>query len=327
MRLPLAFSVRRFFCSYGHHFLLYRGSADYACLAAAECSTSGTTTIIASADATALASCTTYSGSVAIQTSLSTPKDSNGHQQIQIDKLQKIDGNLTITDSTELAQIGFPSLKEVGQLVLGRLSGLASVNMPSLSIVQQMNLTALPVLQAVNFGSVGVTKARSILITNTGLTSLDGFNNLESVDALNINNNQALQNITLKVNNIKISCEIVDNNGLTSGLNVDFPLLQTAQNMTFRNCADIKLPVLQNVTDSLGFYGNGFTSFSAPNLTTCNSLVFYDNPELTNISLSSVKSINATYSIANNTKLTKIDGFQNLAVVGGALNFTGIFTE
>lgn len=326
--MPLAFSVRRFFCFTGIISYSTGASADSTCLAAAECSTSGTTTIIASADATALASCTTYSGSVAIQTSLSTPKDSNGHQQIQIDKIQKIDGNLTITDSSDLAQIGFPALQEVaGLMSMSRLSGLASVNMPSLSIVQQMNLTALPVLQAVNFGSVGVTKARSILITNTGLTSLDGFNNLESVDALNINNNQALQNITLKVSNIKISCEIVDNNGLTSGLNVDFPLLQTAQNMTFRNCADIKLPVLQNVTDSLGFYGNGFTSFSAPNLTTSNSLVFYDNPELTNISLSSVKSINATYSIVNNTKLTKIDGFQNLALVGGALNFTGIFTE
>lgn len=303
-------------------------SADFTCPAAAECSTSGTTTIIASADASALASCTTYSGSVAIQTSLSTPKDSNGHQQIQIDKLQKIDGNLTITDSSDLAQIRLPALKEVsGGFYMAFLSGLASVSMPALSSVNQLNLTALPLLQSLDFGSVGVTKARSILITNTGLGSLDGLNNLESVDALNINNNQALQNVTLKIVSVKTLVEIVDNNGLTTGLNVNFPLLQTAQNMTFRNCSDIKLPALQNVTDDLGFYGNDFESFSAPNFTTCRSLVFVGNPELTNISFPSAKSANGTFLIANNTKLDNIDGFQNLEVVGGALDFSGNFTK
>ena len=298
------------------------------CPAAAECSTSGTTTIIASADATALASCTTYSGSVAIQTSLSTPKDSNGHQQIQVDKLQKIDGNLTITDSTDLTQVTFSSLKEItGLMACSALSGLAGINMPALNSVSQMNLTALPLLQALNFGSVGVTKARSILITNTGLGSLDGLNNLETVDALNINNNQALQNVTLKIVSVKTLVEIVDNNGLTTGLNVNFPLLQTAQNMTFRNCSDIKLPALQNVTDDLGFYGNDFESFSAPNFTTCRSLVFVDNPELTNISFPSATSANGTFLIANNTKLDKIDGFPGLEVVGGAVLFKGNFTE
>lgn len=302
--------------------------ADSTSLAAAECSTSGTTTIIASADATALASCTTYSGSVAIQTSLSTAKDSNGHQQIQVDKIQKIDGNLTITDNTDLAQVTFTSLKEVtGVFQCGPLSGMASLNMPSLSTVNQMNLTALPVLQAVNFGAVGITKARSILITNTGLSSLDGFSNLESVESLNINNNQALQNVTLNFGYITKSCEIVDNNGLTTGLNVNFPSLQTAQNMTFRSCSDIKLPALQNVTDELGFYGNYFTSFLAPNLTTVRGLVFVDNPELTNISCPSATSINGTYLIANNTALTKINGFPNLELVGGALEFSGIFSE
>lgn len=305
-----------------------RAYADFTCPAAADCSTSGTTTIVASADASALASCTTYSGSVAIQTSLSTPKDSNGHQQIQVDKVQKIDGNLTITDSTDLAQVTFSSLQEVaGALVLSFLPSLSSINFPALNRVDQLNLTALPLTQQLNLGSVGVTKARSILISNTGLGSLDGLNNLESVDALNINNNQALQNVTLKIVSVKTLVEIVDNNGLTTGLNVNFPLLQTAQNMTFRGCSDIKLPALQNVTDDLGFYGNDFESFSAPNFTTSRSLVFVGNPSLTNISFPSATSLNGTFLLANNTKLDKIDGFPNLEVIGGALDFSGTFTE
>lgn len=326
--MSVAFSVRQCLYSPAITPLAKVTSTDSVCLTAAECSISGTTTITASADATALASCTTYSGSIAIQTGLSTPKDSNGHQQIQVDKLQKIDGNLSITDAQDLAQITFGSLKEItGAFLMGFLSGLASVNMPALSTVKQINLTALPVLQALNFGTVGVTKAQTILITNTGLSSLDGFNNLESVDTLNINNNQALQNVSLKVTQIKNSLTIVDNNGLTTGLNVDFPLLLTAQNMTFRNCSDIKLPALANVTDDLGFYGNDFTSFSAPNLTTVRGLVFVDNTELTNITLPVLRSINGSYQIANNTKLSKVDGFQNLEVVGGALDFSGNFTE
>ena len=299
------------------------------CLTAADCSISGTTTITASADATALASCTTFSGSVAIQTDLSTPLDTNGHQQIQVDNLQKIDGNLTITGVSALTQVAFTSLAEVtGGVIIGLLSALAILDLPTISRVKQLNLTALPVLQQLKFGTVGVTKAQSILITNTGLSSLDGLNNLESVDSLDINNNQALQNITMKkVTNISKSLSIVDNNGLTTGLNVNFPLLQTAQNITFRNCSDIKLPALQNVTEDLGFYGNAFTSFSADNLTTLGSLILDNNAQLTNATFLSVNSINGSFTITDNPKLNVINGFPVLEVIGGALGFSGNFTE
>lgn len=199
--------------------------------------------------------------------------------------------------------------------------------MPSLSTVNQMNLTALPVIQSLGFGAVGITKAHSILITNTGLITLDGLNNLPSVDALDINNNQALQNISMKVSEIKSSLSIVDNNGLTTGLNVDFPLLQTAQNMTFRNCSDIKLSALQNVTDELGFYGNDFTSISAPNLTSCRGFSMVGNLQLTNLSFNSLRNLDGSLLVSNNTKLGIIDGLQKLETIGGAADLNGNFTE
>ena len=292
-----------------------------------ECSTSGTTTITASADATALASCTTYSGSVAIQTGLSVPKDSNGHQQLQIDNLKRIVGNLTVTDSPDLTSLTMGGLTQVDGFEFSSLSGIATLGFPQLATVKELNFTALPNLQAMSFGNPGITKASSILITNTGLSSLDGLNNLQDVDTLNINNNPGLQNITLNIGSIKNSLDIEANDAMASGLVVRFPQLQTAQNMTFRNCTVIDLSALANVTDKLGFYGNDFTSFSAPNLTTAGGLVFVDNTELTNISLPALTSINGTYQIHNNTKLTKIDGFQKLATVTGALEFNGNFTE
>lgn len=294
---------------------------------AQQCSTSGTTTIAASADASALASCSTYSGSVAIETGLSTPKDSNGHQQLQVSSVRKISGNLTVTNIPELTSLTFDSLQSVGGFELGGLNGLSVLSFPQLTTVTELNFTALASLQQLNFGSVGITKASSVVITNTGLTSLNGISNLQEVDVFNVNNNQALQNISLQVTKIKNSLDIEANDFLVSGLTTSFPLLETALNMTFRNCSVILLPALVNVTEELGFYGNDFTSFTAPNLTTAGGLIFVDNTQLTNISLPALTSINMTYQIANNTKLTKIDGFQKLSVIQGALDFSGNFTE
>ena len=296
-------------------------------VAAAQCSNSATTTITASADASGLAKCTTYSGSVAIPTGLSVPTDQNGHQALSIEGVQVITGNLTVTNAIMLASLSFGSLQSIGGFELGGLTVLSELSMPQLTKVDQLNFTALPALQQLSFGGTGVTQANSILITNTGLSSLQGINNLEEVDFFNVNNNPSLQNISLQVTSIKNSLDIEANDGYVTGLQTSFPLLETAQNMTFRNCSSVSLPSLANVSEDLGFYGNTMQSFAAPNLTTCGGLIFVDNTELTNISLPMLTSINASYQIANNTQLKIINGFQKLSVIGGALDFNGNFTE
>ena len=296
-------------------------------VAAAQCSNSATLTITASADASGLASCTTYSGSVAIPTGLSVPTDQNGHQDLSVDGVQVITGNLTVTNAIMLASLSFGSLQSIGGFELGGLTVLSELSMPQLTKVDQLNFTALPALQQLSFGGTGISQASSILITNTGLSSLQGINNLEKVDFFNVNNNPSLQNISLQVTAITGSLDIEANDGYVTGLQTTFPLLETAQNMTFRNCSSVLLPSLANVSEDLGFYGNTMQSFAAPNLTTCGGLIFVDNTELTNISLPSLTSINASYQIANNTQLKIINGFQKLSIIGGALDFNGNFTE
>ena len=294
---------------------------------AAQCSNSATLTITASADASGLASCTTYSGSVAIPTGLSVPTDQNGHQELSVDGVQVITGNLTVTNAIMLASLSFGSLQSIGGFELGGLTLLSELSMPQITKVNQLNFTALPALQQLSFGGTGITQANSILITNTGLSSLQGINNLEQVDFFNVNNNPSLQNISLQVTSIKNSLDIEANDGYVTGLQTSFPLLETAQNMTFRNCSSVSLPSLANVSEDLGFYGNTMQSFAAPNLTTCGGLIFVDNTDLTNISLPLLTSINASYQIANNTQLKIINGFQKLSIIGGALDFNGNFTE
>ena len=296
-------------------------------MAAAQCSNSATLTITASADASGLASCTTYSGSVAIPTGLSVPTDQNGHQDLSVDGVQAITGNLTVTNAIMLASLSFGSLQSIGGFELGGLTVLSELSMPQLTKVDQLNFTALPALQQLSFGGTGISQASSILITNTGLSSLQGINNLEKVDFFNVNNNPSLQNISLQVTSITGSLDIEANDGYVTGLQTSFPLLETAQNMTFRNCSSVSLPSLANVTEDLGFYGNTMQSFAAPNLTTCGGLIFVDNTDLTNISLPMLTSINASYQIANNTQLKIINGFQKLSIIGGALDFNGNFTE
>ena len=293
----------------------------------AQCSNSATLTITASSDASGLASCTTYSGSVAIPTGLSVQPDSNGHQQLSVNGVQKITGNLTVTYAAQLSSLSFGSLKSIGGFELGALTVLSELSFPQLTQVGSLNFTALPALQQLSFGGSGISQADSILITNTGLSSLQGINNLQEVSTFNVNNNQALQNISLQVTSIKNSLDIEANDGYVTGLVTTFPMLETATNMTFRNCSSVSLPALVNITDDLGFYGNTMEGFSAPNLTTVGGLIFVDNTDLTNISIPQLTSVNGTYQISNNTMLKKIDGFQKLSVVKGALDFNGNFTE
>ena len=241
--------------------------------------------------------------------------------------MEKIDGNVTINNAIKLTSISFGDLKEITGLQLGGLTVLSELSLPQIQSVSQLNLTALPALQQFSFGNVGVTKARSVLITNTGLGSLKGLDKLDSIDSFNVNNNNALQNVSLSVSTIKNAIKIEANNGDQSGTAVSFPELQTAQNMTFRNCSSVELPSLANVSQYLGLYANTFESFIAPNLTTTGGLVFVDNTALANISIPGLTAVNNTCQIANNTMLKKIDGIQKLSVITASVDFNGNFSE
>lgn len=293
----------------------------------AQCSNSATLTLTASADAAAVASCTTYSGSIAVPTDISDLADSDGLKSLSIDTVQKIVGNVTINNAISMASLRFPALRSLTGLQLGGLTVLSELSMPQIQEIRQMNLTALPALQDLSFGGDGVTQSQSVLITNTGLSSMKGLDQLETVDSFNVNNNGALQNISLSVSSIKNAINIAANDGFQAGVMASFPLLQTARNMTFRNCSSVSLPSLANVTEYLGFYGNTIESFSAPNLTTTGGLVFVDNTELTNISIPNLTSVNASFQIANNTQLEKIDGIKKLSLVVASIDMNGNFTE
>lgn len=269
-------------------------------------------------DADALSGCETVTGDIVIAEQTSGSIDLSGIQRIQ--------GSLRCKDAVNLTGIESRDLTIIGkQFYLEGLTIMSSLNMPALSRVGSIQWVALPALQDLGFTSQ-VEQAQEIFISNTNLRSLDGIN-LNTVEKFNVNNNPYLTKIESQLGNVSEALNIQAN---SRDLSVSFPNMIWAFNMTFRNCSSVNLPSLGSVNGSMGFFDNYFESFSAPNLTRTGdrgSLVFVSNRRLTNISLPMLKTIGGTYQIANNTELKVIDGFQELTTVGGAIDFSGNFTN
>lgn len=87
-------------------------------------------------------------------------------------------------------------------------------------------------------------------------------------------------------------------------------------------------PVLEEVKSSAAFVNNTFITVEFPELTDVGeSLAFVSCSRLTTIKANSLEEVGGTFQLANNTKLAVIDGFQKLAVVGGAVDLSGVFTN
>jgi hypothetical protein len=208
------------------------------------------------------------------------------------------------------------------------LTTMSTLSFATLKSVESISWSALPALSGLNFDAI-VTKATSVLITNTFLNSLDGIN-LATVSDLNINNNNRLKKFDTQVANVTGQLTI-DSNG--QELKVSFPNLIWAANATFRNASSVSIPSLAFVNGSLGFYGNNFDSLAAPNLTsvggkegpTAGGFAFVNNAALANISMPLLKTVAGQAQIANNSALTGIS-LPALSNVGGAIDFSGNFS-
>jgi len=201
---------------------------------------------------------------------------------------------------------------------------LSNLQFDSLTSVDQIYWVGLPALQGLNFAQ-GIQKATNVLISNTQLYTSAGLE-LEQVGILNINNNPYLS--TVNVNNLKNVTNQLLFSANAMNLEISFPNLQGAANMTFRNVSTISMPSLSSVAGSMGFYSDVMTTFSAPNLTSTGaSLAFADCPQLNNLSFPSLTQIGGGFELANNTNLKAITGFPELKTIIGAINFAGTFSS
>lgn len=272
-------------------------------------------TITTSEDAAAIQNCQTYEGDVIIS--------SEASGSISIDGVGAITGDLTCINATQLTSISADQLATIGgKFNLQELQILSNLAFSSLNGVNTVNWIALPGLQALNFGQ-GISRANTVYISNTGLTDLKGIE-LTAVGEMDINNNQYLKTINVNdLANVTQSLSFAAN-GLD--LSIDFPNLGSAANLTFRNVTSISMPSLSEVAGFIGLYSNYFESFSAPNLTmTGNTIAVIDSSELSNLSFPMLQTIGGGLQLANNSKLTDIDGFNALETIDGDINYYGTF--
>jgi hypothetical protein len=270
-------------------------------------------------DASAIGSCSTFSGSIAVQTGAGT--------QLDFGDVEKITGTLSYGDDSNIQTISANSLQSLGGLNLFNLSGLSALNLGALDTVGDLSLQGLGSLGQFNFGD-GISEADSITIVNTQVSALTGVSTATKIKNLAVSDNQYLSNISFAVT--EIGMVNIGPNNVQQGQDLEFPNLVTATSLTFRNASVVSTPMLHNVSQTLGLYGNTIQSYSATNLTWLGALVINDNSAVTNISFPSLTYINgsnATLQIANNSKLAVIDGFPKLKSVSGNVEFSGAINK
>lgn len=273
----------------------------------------GDVTIETQSDADGVASCSTLSGDVKIDSSFSG--------DLTINSVEKITGSIIGNNATQLTGIIAPQLESIGDsFTLKECTRLTQLNFAELTSVGEINWEALPALQSLNFDS-GVTDAGDVLITNTGLQNLNGIS-LKTVGKFQITDNTNMKQIN--INNLQNATDLVNFAGNWNKLEIELPNLGTAYNMTFRNISSVSMPSLEKLKGQLGFWGTEFETFSAPNLTTTADLTFNDNSKLTNISMPVLEKVNGGFVVSRNDKLADID-LPKLSTVTGAIDFSGTF--
>lgn len=275
--------------------------------------TGGDTTVQTQSDADALASCSTINGDIKIHQAYSGDLTLNG--------IQKIEGSITSNNATGLTGIIAPTLESISDnFWIFESPILTTLQFDMLTSVGVIHWEALAGLQNLGF-TAGVTNIGDVSIVNTGLRSLDGIS-LKTVGTFNIENNANLKSVN--VNNLTNATNLINFAGNSQQLEIQFPNLGTAKNLTIRNVKTIAIPSLQKLTGQLGFWQTNLTEFSAPNLTATADLTFNDNTGLTNVSMPALSKVDGGFVITRNDQLSTIL-LPALKTVTGAIDFSGTF--
>ncbi|KAI5857196.1 hypothetical protein BZA05DRAFT_387547 [Tricharina praecox] len=267
-------------------------------------------------DVSQLDSCSRFDGSINIKKGVANI--------IFPTSVSSITGDLIIDGAVGLTGFSAPGLKTIGgSFKLNGLTVLSTLSCPELVSVGDIAWSTLPALQSLSF-TKKVSKANTVLITDTLLTSLEGIN-LVTAERFNINNNRYLRSVNVALGNVT-DVLIIEANG--KGVNASFPNLKWANNITVRDAGDVYFPVLEEVKSTAAFVNNTFETVSFPELTQVGeSLAFVSCSRLTKISANELEEVGGTFQLANNTKLAVVEDFDKLAVVGGAVDISGVVTN
>lgn len=281
----------------------------------AQCSAKATKTVSNQADAAAIATCPTFTGSIAVGHGAPDSLSFDG-------SLQHIRGNFIINNATQLSSLSASSLAYVdGTFGMKGLTVLSALNMPALAVAN-IDWITLPSLQSFTFGSF--ENASTVYISDTSIQSLDDLN-VKMANDININNNGILTSINWQLANCTGLLSISSNNR-NGGLNTTLSNLSYVGNMEVRQVSALVVPKLYEVDGAFITTSNFFESFEAPNLTLARGVAVVNNPSLTSLSFPQLFDNEGALVVAGNGQLGGTIKFPKLETIRGALNFTGAFS-
>lgn len=243
----------------------------------------------------------------------------NGPEEITGSFQAKGAGDLLQLSSTTITKIG-------GTFELNNLEALNNLEFSSLKSLGELNFIKLPRLGSLNFGTEGVTKIKSIRITDTFISDLSGLS-VATVESFQIDNNRKMNTFNSDLVNVTTQLLIFDNGN--DVMEITMNKLETAAEIQISSAKSFKVPALMEVSKSLKLSANPeLKSFSAPNLTTITeTLSLVNMNKLTNVSFPMLEEIGGGFTVQNNTKLESIDDFPKLEKVTGGINLRGSFEK
>ncbi|KAK7681268.1 hypothetical protein QCA50_015655 [Cerrena zonata] len=257
-------------------------------------------TATASSQVQSVAACATAVGDVTIQ------GDSFG--SIELTGVEQFYGKLTIQNATKAETLNAPSLQLVsGDLVITANTVLSTLNLAQLTTVGTFNLNALPALEKTGLSS-GITSADEIIISDTGLTSLDGIN-VYKLKVFNVNNNGDIESIDSGLQKVTDTLSISYN---AEKVDVSLDDLTEANVVYLQSINSLSVSNLTKITGSLSLDSNSIDKIEFKGLES-------------NWTFPQLSSIGGALKIEDNEELSSFDGFPKLKTIGGSVVLSGKF--
>ncbi|KZF19769.1 hypothetical protein L228DRAFT_285706 [Xylona heveae TC161] len=268
-------------------------------------------------DATAIENCTTISGQLVLDSSISG--------SIVLSGVERINGPLTSQGTKQLVSFSAHDLRTVGgELQFANATILTTLNFQNLRSVEKLTLSNLPSLQKLDLAAP-LQSASSVALSNTNLSTVTKGLGVRTVDVLNVTNNPNLANLSMPLFNVTESMLIAGNNN--NMMNLSLPNLEWAFAMNVTNCSVVNMPSLSTVNETLSWVHNPIPLLSFPNLTAVAGVLDIEGSYwLNSLSMPKLTIIEEDFIIKDNPNLHNISGLQSLNSTS-SINFEGNFSS
>lgn len=273
-------------------------------------------TATASEQVQLVAACATAVGDVTIK--------GDKLDNIELTGVQAIYGNLDIENVPQAKNINAPDLQVVSKdFIVLNGTILSNINVAKLSTVGSLQLNALPALSKVDLSS-GLTTADKVIISDTGLSSLEGIN-VFKLKVFDVNNNGDIETIKSGLQQVTERLSISYN---SPEVDVSLDQLESVADLNLQKIKSVSAKNLTSVNGTLAITETSVKDVDFPQLSSVkNSLELLKNDELDGLDFPLLGSIGGALNIGDNDKLEDFGGFPNLTQIGGSVNINGSFNN